>query len=91
MSPNQAIVSDNSIRFSPLAAAQPLAIRSCQEALDATRSKRACQMAVSVNACPPLVFLSLMCLPFFVCFVNFVVPPLRPFVPSAAPVDAREP
>jgi len=46
MSPNQAIVSDNSIRFSPLAATQPLAILSWQEALNASGSKCPCRMAI---------------------------------------------
>jgi hypothetical protein len=49
MSPNQAIVSDNSIRFFPLAAAQPLAIRSWPEALNARGSRRAARMPISRN------------------------------------------
>ena len=50
MSPNQAIPADKSIRFSPLAAAQPLTIRSWPEALNASGSRRACRMAISRNA-----------------------------------------
>jgi hypothetical protein len=50
MSPNQAIVSDNSIRFSPLAAAQPLAIRSWPGALNARGSRRAGRMPIRRNA-----------------------------------------
>src|SRR5208337_3037940 len=40
------------IRFSPLAAAQPLTILSCSEAPKATRSRRACRMAIGRNDCP---------------------------------------
>ncbi len=50
MSPNQAISSDKSIRFSPLAAARPLTIRSWPEALNAKGAKRAYRMAISRNA-----------------------------------------
>ncbi len=49
MLPDQAISSDKSIRFSPLAAARPLTIRSVHEALKASGSRRACQMAISHN------------------------------------------
>ena len=50
MSPNQTTLAEKSIRFSPLAAAQPLNILSWPEALNASRSKRACRMANSCNA-----------------------------------------
>ena len=50
MSPNQAILSDKSIRFSPLAAAQPLTILSWPGALNASGSRRACRMAIRRNA-----------------------------------------
>jgi len=40
MLPNQSISSDKSIRFSPLAAAQPLTILSWPEALDVRGSKK---------------------------------------------------
>jgi hypothetical protein len=52
MSPNQAIPAEKSIRFSPPAAAQPLTILSCSEALKATRSRRACRMAIRRNDRP---------------------------------------
>ena len=47
-----------SIRFSPLAAARPLTIRSWPEALNASGSRGACRMAISRNGrplfvCPP--------------------------------------
>jgi len=51
MLPNQAISSDKSIRFSPLAAARPQSIRSRPEVINASRSKRACRMAKRRNAC----------------------------------------
>ena len=54
MSPNQAICSDKSIRFPPLAAAQPLTILSWPEALNAKGSGSACRLAISRNACPVL-------------------------------------
>ena len=57
MSPNQAIPADKSIRFSPLAAAQPLTILSWPEALNASGSRRACRMAISRNACSLLLSL----------------------------------
>jgi hypothetical protein len=49
MLPDQAISSDKSIRFSPLAAARPLTIRSWPEALNARDSRRGCQMTISHN------------------------------------------
>src|SRR5271157_3034220 len=51
MSPNQAICSNKSIYFSPLAA-RALTIRSWPEALDARDLSRACMMASSCDACP---------------------------------------
>ena len=51
MSPNQAIPAEKSIRFFPLAAAQPLNILSRPEMLNATGSRRPCRMAISRNAC----------------------------------------
>jgi len=51
MSPNQATPAEKPIRFSPLAAAQPLNILSRPETLNASGSRRACQMAISRNAC----------------------------------------
>ena len=50
MSPNQAIPADKSIRFSSLAAAQPLIILSWPEAVNASGSWRACRIAISRNA-----------------------------------------
>ena len=50
MSPNQATPAEKSIRFSPLAAAQPLSILSPPETLNASGSRRACRMAISRNA-----------------------------------------
>src|SRR5208337_5385086 len=46
---NQAISSDKSIRFSPLAAARPLTIRSWPEALNARASRPGCHLAISRN------------------------------------------
>jgi hypothetical protein len=45
------------IRSPPLASAQPLTILACPEALDATRSRRACRMAINRNARPFLLFM----------------------------------
>ena len=50
MSPNQATPAEKSIRFSPLAAAQPLNILSRPETLNASGSRRACRMVISGNA-----------------------------------------
>src|SRR5208337_670801 len=50
MSPNQATLAEKSIRFSSLAAAQPLNILSRPETLNASGSRRACRMAISRNA-----------------------------------------
>ena len=50
MSPNQATPAEKSIRFSLLAAAQPLNILSRPEALNASASRRACRVAISRNA-----------------------------------------
>ena len=66
MSPNQAIPAEKSIRFSPLAAVQPLTILSWPEALNASGSRRACRMAISRNAC------SLVALPDFPEFAQAV-------------------
>ena len=52
MLPNQAISSDKSLRFSPLAAAQPLTIRSRPETLNAGGFRGACMMASNCDACP---------------------------------------
>jgi len=57
MLPNQAISSDKSIRFSPLAAARSLTIRSWLEALNASGAMPARRVAISRNA-----FLSLLSL-----------------------------
>jgi hypothetical protein len=51
MLPNQAISSDKSIRFSPLAAARSLTIRARPEALNARGSRRAGRMPISRSAC----------------------------------------
>ncbi len=51
MLPNQAISSDKSIRFSPLAAARPLTTLSWPEALNARGSRRAGRMAIGRSAC----------------------------------------
>src|SRR5271157_1633583 len=66
MSPNQAIPAEKSIRFSPLAAAQPLNILSRPETLNASGSRRACRMAIRRNAC------SLLALPDFPEFAQAV-------------------
>ncbi len=50
--PNQAISSDKSIRFSPLAAARPLTTLSGQEALKANGSGRACRTTFNRTARP---------------------------------------
>jgi len=50
MSPNQAIPAEKLIRFSPLAAAQPLNILSRPETLNASGSRRARRMGISRNA-----------------------------------------
>jgi len=50
MSPNQATPAEKTIRFSPLAAAQPLNILSRPQALNASGSRRAYRMAISRNA-----------------------------------------
>ena len=55
MLPNQAIPSDKSIPFSPLATARPLTIRLWPEALNARGSGRARRMAIGRSACA-LVF-----------------------------------
>ncbi len=47
---NRRFLQTKSIRFSPLAAAQPLTILSWPEALNASGSRRACWMAISRNA-----------------------------------------
>jgi len=49
MPPNQAIRADKSIRCSLLAAVGPLIILSWPEALNASRSMRACRMAIRRN------------------------------------------
>src|SRR5271157_399405 len=49
MSPNRETAADKSIRFFPLAAAQPLATPSWPEALNARGSRPGCQMAISHN------------------------------------------
>src|SRR5208282_1945091 len=54
MSPNQAICSEKSIVFSPLAA-RALTIRSWPEALDARDLSRACMMASNCAACPSVL------------------------------------
>ncbi len=54
MSPNQAIPAEKSNRSSLLAAVGPLTILSWPETLNASRSKRACRMAIRRNACSPL-------------------------------------
>jgi len=54
MSPNRAIPTEKSIRCSFLAAVGPLTILSWPEALNASRSKRGCRMAIRRNACPLL-------------------------------------
>ena len=66
MSPNQAIPAEKSIRCSLLAAVGPLTILSWPEALNASRSKRACRMAIRCNAC------SLLALPDFPEFAQAV-------------------
>src|SRR5271157_1280200 len=55
MSPNQAICSEKSIVFSPLAAARALTVRSWPEALNASGPRRACRMAMSRKACSLLI------------------------------------
>ena len=60
MSPNQAICSEKSIVFSPLAAARSLTIRSWPEALDARDLSRACMMASSCDACPYVLYESVL-------------------------------
>ena len=66
ISPNQAIPAEKSIRYSLLAAVGPLTILSWPEAINASRSKRACRMAISRNAC------SLLALPDFPEFAQAV-------------------
>jgi len=66
MSPNQAIPAEKSIRCSLLAAVGPLIILSWPEALNASRSRRACRMAIRRNAC------SLLALPDFPEFAQAV-------------------
>ncbi len=51
MSQNRAILPDKSIRFSPLAAARPLTIRSWPEALNAKGSRHAGRMPIGRHAC----------------------------------------
>jgi|SRR5271157_5421494 len=53
MSPNQATPAEKSIRFSPLAAVQPLNILSGPETHNASGSRRACRMAISRNPRSP--------------------------------------
>ena len=54
MSPNKAIPAEKSNRSSLLAAVGPLAILSWPEALNASRSRRACRMAQCLfSACSP--------------------------------------
>jgi hypothetical protein len=55
MLPNQAVSSDKSIRFSSLAAAEPLNILSRPETLNASGFTPACRMAISRIGCPPLL------------------------------------
>src|SRR5271157_973326 len=55
MLPNQAISSDKSIRFSPLASARSLTTLSWPEALNARGSRRAGRMAISRNPCSHLI------------------------------------
>src|SRR5271157_5326899 len=69
MSPNQAIPAEKSIRCSLLAAVGPLTILSWPEALNASRSRRACRMAIWRNAC------SLLALPDFPEFAQAVQRP----------------
>ncbi len=52
MLPNQAISSDKSIRFSPLAAARPWITPSWPETVNTSGYRRACRMAISRNAPP---------------------------------------
>jgi len=66
MSPNQAIPAEKSICCSFLAAVGPLTILSWPEALNASRSRRACRMAIRRNAC------SLLALPDFPEFAQAV-------------------
>src|SRR5208283_3052767 len=66
MSPNRAILAEKSIRCSLLATVGPLTILSWPEALNASRSKRACRMAIRRNAC------SLLALPDFPEFAQAV-------------------
>ena len=66
ISPNQAIPAEKSIRCSLLAAIGPLTILSWPEALNASRSRRACRMAIRRNAC------SLLALPDFPEFAQAV-------------------
>jgi hypothetical protein len=75
------------MRFSPLAAAQSLTILLWPEALNASRSKRACRMAIRRNAC------SLLALPDFpelskqLAMVSpelLTTENLRPCIPSTA-------
>jgi len=55
MSPNRAIPADEPTYSAPHAAAQPLAIPSWQEALNASGSRRACRMALRRDACLLLI------------------------------------
>jgi len=57
MSQNRAIVAEKSMRSSPLGAARLLTTHSWAEAPSATRSERACRMAISRNARRLLVHL----------------------------------
>jgi hypothetical protein len=66
MSPNRAILAEKLIRCSLLATVGPLTILSWPEALNASRSKRACRMAIRRNAC------SLLALPDFPEFAQAV-------------------
>src|SRR5271157_2728267 len=66
MSTNQAIPAEKSNRSSLLAAVGPLTTLSWPEALNASRSKRACRMAIRRNAC------SLLALPDFPKFAQAV-------------------
>jgi len=89
MSPNQAIPAEKSIRCSLLAAVGPLTILSWPEALNASRSRRACRMAIRRNAC------SLLALPDFPEFaqaVRFDVPGTPdPPIPSSEHLPEIDP
>ncbi len=71
---NRRFLQTKSIRFSPLAAAQPLTILSWPEALNASGSRRACRMAISRNASS---LLALPDVPEFAPAVRYGVPGTR--------------